>query len=440
MTPQRKILIIHTGPFSQTLLLLQVMDTLHHHLSNVFIHLVSSEAACSFFKAHPLVEKTHPIEGTPRFKTMKVLLPHIKKEGYSVCLCFDNHLFSGLLGWLGRIPIRIGPKDLIRGWAFTHRIPHSKRPEHFSEYANRYLSPFQFEFDSAHSALPLTEVDSQFKLWANKRLSPSKKTLCVYWDTQMPQWESGLHHLVESAKDRGDLNLILCSSSQDPLFSTYSHTFVLNLAGKIGIQGVTAALRYSDMVLSTNLATIQLARILRKPLVAVMEETPWASLTSGPMSAYMKLETYSKEIPLEPTRLWNALTGLEHDMLLRDELTPLEQSEVLALHSYKVLYLAYQSEISQEERNQLLTLSKEGLSILPFEVLGLMDLKSLLTLLRSHSFTVIQGHVPWALEQGITLYYTLFRGFKPLFLQQKCHRFITLKEYLTLYHDPNALP
>ena len=67
------------------------------------------------------------------------LAMRLRRQHFDLAFVLDRSPMMTLLPWLARVPRRVGPDSLGRGFSLTDRVPLSSSPEHLEHQANIYL-------------------------------------------------------------------------------------------------------------------------------------------------------------------------------------------------------------------------------------------------------------------------------------------------------------
>ena len=124
---------------------------------------------------HPAVDtvidcSTIGIPGRYSLSDYRKLVRTLRSQHFDLAFVLDRSPMLTLLPWLARIPRRVGPDSLGRGFSLTDRVPVSSSPAHLQHQAEMYL-------DLARAiSLPIGSPRMRFEPTAQERQCVSQPT------------------------------------------------------------------------------------------------------------------------------------------------------------------------------------------------------------------------------------------------------------------------
>ncbi|HEY3487392.1 MAG TPA: glycosyltransferase family 9 protein [Gammaproteobacteria bacterium] len=185
-TPPARILIMRLGAIGDCLRVLPAVARLRHSLPGAHIAWAVEHWVHPVLAGHPAINRFHVLDrrelkaGWRRaYKEVRRFLAEVKAENYEVILDFHGRFKSGLLGWLARVPVRIGfmKGDCAEGNYFFTNV-HVKLTDTWENRVLRFLhllEPLQIAtaYDSTAHGLHLDpQTLAQAQHWYAQADSP----------------------------------------------------------------------------------------------------------------------------------------------------------------------------------------------------------------------------------------------------------------------------
>ena len=141
---------------------------------------------------------------------------------------------------------------------------------------------------------------------------------------------------------------------------------------------------------------------------------------------------------LQKDDLYDAYCELIHNMDIGRSYTFRQKKRMLALHSYRVLYLVHSQEEWREVEGVINRLREKGLMVIPFAVRS-FNIKSalkLMKLIKTYSISIIQGEpIPYFLRRWVPFYRGVIQQkVPPVFIPLGLHDHLTIKDLINTYN------
>ena len=127
---EMKILVQRADKLGDVILSTPVIEALRTHYPHAKIDILTSKIGEDYCDGHEQINKIYSIDLSLSFlKKMTYiikLIQNIRKENYSLYISVWNRPILSYIGWLSKIPIRVGDSsNPTLKWLFTHKIKQS---------------------------------------------------------------------------------------------------------------------------------------------------------------------------------------------------------------------------------------------------------------------------------------------------------------------------
>jgi heptosyltransferase-2 len=284
----RKILVFHTAFIGDIVLALPLVQQLHDSLPQAHIAFVAIPSASNVLENHPAINEVIVYDKRGRdagvagiFKIAK----RLRSERFDVALIPHRSLRSAVVGWLARIPRRVGFSTSAAQWLFTDVMAYDKN----SHEIDRNLSLLKpLGITDSVSELPTLYPSEKDKNEVNEILlhrshAPSlhQKTLIglapgSVWNTK--RWPE--EYFIELSKmllNDGFLVVLIGGKEDAELCEEIGNAIgpgnVINAAGKLSLLQSAELIRRCALLVSNDSAPMHLAVGMRTPVVAIFGAT-----------------------------------------------------------------------------------------------------------------------------------------------------------------------
>jgi len=203
----------------------------------------------------------------------------LRAEGFTLAICPHKSFRSALLLFLARIPRRIGFRQ-SKGWFLFHSLASRGEFKHDVERNLSILSPFGIEPKDCHRAIELSvhedETKAASRLFAELGVNTEKMIIGVnpgsVWPTKRWAPES-FAALIQLLTGIFECQVVLFGGPEDlevaREIEAQSSGFVVNLAGKLSLRMLPAALAHCTVFITNDSGPMHIAVALGVPVVAI---------------------------------------------------------------------------------------------------------------------------------------------------------------------------
>jgi len=268
-----------------------VIEALKLQYPDSTITVLSSSIGREVFCYHPDVDDVIVASENDSWRDILCLARQIKGK-YTCYLSLWNHPKFAALGFLARIPIRIGDKThLGRSLFYTHPVRQSWEQllRHQIEFNLELLTPL-FSIPKFKRGVVAIDPLAQDKVRSVFRVFQGAKTVLVFvgtGGTNSPFPESSVVELIRIIeREHPTWRVILAGQqSEDKQLYHLKHPIVHNMINQTSIQELFAYISQCDVYIGSDTGPTHIASFLNKPTVffSSMKPNPpsrWGSLAS----------------------------------------------------------------------------------------------------------------------------------------------------------------
>lgn len=203
----------------------------------------------------------------------------LKRKGYTMALAPHKSLRSALLLTFARIPYRVGFRE-SKGCFLFHARAQRKTGRHDVERTLSILQPFAIDVEDCQRTLnfPCTAEsrDAVARLLGSLSIAADKPLVGInpasVWPTK--RWSaSGFARLIELLKEKYDCEVLLFGGPEDlptaAAIQDLCHHAAVNLAGKLDLRRLPAALSACRIFITNDSAPMHIAVARNVPTVAI---------------------------------------------------------------------------------------------------------------------------------------------------------------------------
>jgi heptosyltransferase-2 len=230
--------------------------------------------------------------GLKRLSTEYKMIKQIKGKGFDMALILPRSFHSALIGFLSKIPNRVGYASEARSKLLTQTLPRTKeslsqhRVYYFLNLLNIWGRPVAFS--APRITIPKTTRD-----WVADKTRNIKEHLVVGFNTGATYGSAKCwlpERYVQLAKDlinKKKVWIILFGSPAEEklnlaIASKINHSNVLNYTGKTSITQMAGLLSSCRLLVTNDTGTMHVAAAVRTPVVAIFGPTdPVTTLPFG---------------------------------------------------------------------------------------------------------------------------------------------------------------
>ena len=274
----KKILIQRADRLGDLVLSLPVIERIKQNLPDSKITLLTSSIGEALAKEHPLIDHVITVkEYSLIHKSYWKLINSIKKKKFDAYISLWNNPLFAYLGFLCKIPIRVGDKsNPSLAIFYTHRVfqQWNDFTRHQINFNLDLLEPFQFSNQTITTKVYTSkETDITMLDIMRQSLPKSQKTVLIFTctgGTNHPIPEHAIvpfvHHLLKH-----HFNVILCGQGRattlnGALLLSLRKKNLLNLIGKTTLTELISIIKLSDFYIGPDTGPTHLASFLKKPI------------------------------------------------------------------------------------------------------------------------------------------------------------------------------
>ncbi len=240
---------------------------------------------------HPAVQSvidcgTVGIPGRYSLKDYMKLAGTVRAQRFDLAFVLDRSPMLTLLPWLARVPRRVGPDSLGRGFSLTDRVPVSSSPAHLQHQAEIYL-------DLARAInLPIAAPRMRFEPTAQERQSVSRPTrvrIALFtgggsnpgMDLTAKRWPLARYQeLARRLIHELDAQILLVGGPGDVALNQQLEdalgtlkSAVINLTGETSLGELAAQLEQCALFIGNDSSPMHLAAAVNIPVIAIFGPT-----------------------------------------------------------------------------------------------------------------------------------------------------------------------
>jgi heptosyltransferase-2 len=312
MTPssREKILVVQTSFVGDTVLTIPLLSELKRHFSGGELAVLCTPQAKSLLEDNPDIDELIPYEKKKKGKKWLGLwrqARQLRSRGFTMAISPHKSFTSGLLLFLARIPYRIGFRQSA-GWFLYHKRVNRDSTRHDVE---RNLSLLEALGIDPPYAAPCVRMEIGGRvheavkhLFLSLGVKEDRLTFGInpgsVWPTK--RWTAeGYAELVSYLRKKYQCQILLFGGPEDhtvlDTIQRLSGNVGINLAGKITLGDLPAALDWCDVFITNDSGPMHVAVARDVPVVALFCATT-PSLGFYPYSA--KAVVVEKDLPCRP--------------------------------------------------------------------------------------------------------------------------------------------
>ena len=282
LNPSR-ILILKFGALGDVVLITAALKSIRERYPAAHITCLVGEAYVSILQDQPVLNAVIPLPQVLvkrwQLGALFQMAQQLRRECFDLLIDFQNNKKSHLLGWLSRIPYRLG---YDRKWGVLLNLPVTLPNKKLLPADHQYamLAPLSIKQpepvflslqpSEAQRAMALVLLKNQSGPFIGINLSAS-----VRWQTK--QWEVNnlieLLRLFNEAGYQTILNGTLDDRDKAEAIVKASHVPVINLVGRANIPELLGVIAQCDLFISPDTAPLHMAAALNVPVIGLFGPT-----------------------------------------------------------------------------------------------------------------------------------------------------------------------
>jgi heptosyltransferase-2 len=278
----KKVLLLQTSFLGDTVLTLPLISEIKRRFPSSHLSVICSPLAAELLQDHPDVDEIIADDKRGADKGLMALWRKgrlLGQNGYTLALTPHKSLRSALLLYFAHIPHRVGFRE-SKGWFLFHARANRRAEQHDIERTLSILEPFGIKAKDCQRCLnlPLTPESraAVARLLDSLSIKPDKLLIGLnpgsVWPTK--RWSaSGFAQLIRLLKQKYNCEVLLFGAPEDlPIASQIQelcHHAAVNLAGKIALSQLAAALSACRVLVTNDSAPMHIAVARKVPTVAI---------------------------------------------------------------------------------------------------------------------------------------------------------------------------
>ena len=278
----KKVLLLQTSFLGDTVLTLPLISEIKRRFPSSYLSVICSPLAAELLRDHPDIDEIIADDKKGSDKGLKALWRKgrlLKHNGYTLALTPHKSLRSALLLYFADIPYRVGFRE-SKGWFLFHARAHRRVGQHDIERTLSILEPFGIKPEDCQRSLtfPLTPEsrDALAPLLDSLSIRPDRLLIGInpgsVWPTK--RWSAtGFARLIELLKQKYDCDVLLLGGPEDVSITSQIQELcqraAVNLAGKIALSQLPAALSACRVLVTNDSAPMHIAVARNVPTVAI---------------------------------------------------------------------------------------------------------------------------------------------------------------------------
>ncbi len=278
----KKVLVLQTSFLGDTVLTLPLISEIKRRFPSSHLSVICGPLARELLQDHPDIDEVIAADKKGEDKGLRGVWRKgrmLKRNGYTMALTPHKSLRSALLLYFARIPYRVGFCE-SKGWFLFHARARRRTGQHDVERTLSILQPFGIEVEDCQRTLSLpctTESrDAVARLLGSLSIAADKLLVGMnpgsVWPTK--RWSaSGFARLIQLLKEKYDCEVLLFGGPEDLPIATaiqeLCHHAAVNLAGKLDLRQLPAALSACRVLISNDSAPMHIAVARNVPTVAI---------------------------------------------------------------------------------------------------------------------------------------------------------------------------
>jgi lipopolysaccharide heptosyltransferase II len=278
----QKVLVLQTSFLGDTVLTLPLISEIKRRFPSCQLSVICSPLARELLQDHPDIDEViaddkkgadRGLRGVWRKGRM------LERNGYTMALTPHKSLRSALLLFFSRIPYRVGFRQ-SKGWFLFHARAKRRTGQHDVERTLSVLQPFGIEIEDCQRTLSLPCTAESHaavaRLLGSLSIAADKLLVGInpgsVWPTK--RWSAaGFARLIQLLKEKYDCEVLLFGGPEDlPITAAIQelcHHAAVNLAGKLDLRLLPAALCACRILITNDSAPMHIAVASNVPTVAI---------------------------------------------------------------------------------------------------------------------------------------------------------------------------
>jgi lipopolysaccharide heptosyltransferase II len=278
----KQVLVLQTSFLGDTVLTLPLISEIKRRFPSSQLSVLCTPLAGELLQDHPDIDEIIVDDKKGADKGLRGAWRKgrmLKRKGYTMALTPHKSLRSALLLYFARIPYRVGFRE-SKGCFLFHARVKRRTGRHDVERTLSILQPFGIEVEDCQRTLNLPCVaesrDAVARLLGSLSIAADKLLIGInpgsVWPTK--RWSvSGFARLIQLLKEKYDCEVLLFGGPEDlPIAAAIQglcHQAAVNLAGKLDLRQLPAALSACRIFITNDSAPMHIAVARNVPTVAI---------------------------------------------------------------------------------------------------------------------------------------------------------------------------
>jgi heptosyltransferase-2 len=278
----QKVLLLQTSFLGDTVLTLPLVSEIKRRFPPAHLTMMCSPLAAELLQGHPDIDEIIADDKRGADKGLRELwhkAQRLKQNGYTLALTPHKSLRTALLLYFADIPYRVGFRQ-SKGWFLFHALARRETRQHDVERTLSILTPFGIKPEDCDRRLnlPLSSASRAAFAGLLESLSIRADKLLIginpgsVWPTK--RWSAdGFAQLVRRLKGQYDCAVLLFGGPEDVAITAQIQDLcggaAVNLAGKISLSELPAALSACRVLVTNDSAPMHIAVARNVPTVAI---------------------------------------------------------------------------------------------------------------------------------------------------------------------------
>ena len=278
----QNVLVLQTSFLGDTVLTLPLLSEIKRRFPSTRLTVLCSPLGRELLEGHPGVDALIVDDKRGADKGLLGLwrkAEALRERAFTMALTPHKSFRSALLLYLARIPYRVGFRQ-SKGWFLFNRRVNRQSECHDVERNLSILEAFEIGTKECRRALELpvnpVRQNSVNRLLSSLGVNLGKMIVGVnpgsIWPTK--RWAAeGFAQLIQLVKNKYDCEVLLFGASEDAAVASkiydMSGRSAINLAGKIGLQELPAALNVCCVLVTNDSGPMHIAVARNIPTVAI---------------------------------------------------------------------------------------------------------------------------------------------------------------------------
>ena len=456
--PINKILVQRADRMGDVILALPVIERLRVAYPDAQIDFLTSSLGAKVVDGHPHISQVKVVGGF--FDTLSWMLG----RRYDLFISLWSLGTYALLGWLARIPRRIGDgSNPLLAWMYTDKllIPWANFSRHQVQFNLDHLQSLGLSDEPWITTMyPKSDLVEQVQIDYATSIENGQKIVFIFTDTggsNLPIPESVLVAFVEQLCASGNFSVwIAYGQTRFPQLEQLSLKNLTNITTFISLDKLIAYISKAHVYIGPDTGPTHVASFLNIPLVYVTARKTNAPTKWGPLSDQFRIvrqeytcPVFCSKMPCDQTR---CLSYLSADLLMSEFISLMHQVEsnsvysdadklvCLQKHTWRVAAV-FQSEADyQLVRPVIDRLCREGLIVFPLllsKTRPIYSFRAMLAICKFKNVTIFHGEwIPkWAYYCIRFLMGVIYLHYKPVWVRSSLSSTWSVHQFLECYSN-----